>query len=378
MSETLRVALDRHGYDIHIGAGLLARAGGLIAPAIRQKRAVIVTDANVAPLHLSALTKSLDAAQVAHREIVLPPGEQTKDFTHFAKLCEDILTLGIERGTPLIALGGGVIGDLTGFAAATLLRGIDYVQIPTTLLAQVDSAVGGKTAIDTPQGKNLVGAFHQPVMVLADTATLATLPKRELLAGYAEVVKYGVIRDAEFFAWLEQNGAKLLAGDDAARDRAVRRSLEIKAQVVAADERETGERQILNYGHSFGHALEAETGFGSTLLHGEAVALGMCLAGDLAARLGHWKKDEAERVKRLLSAAGLRTSLAALPERARDPATLLAHMGRDKKVKGGKITLILPRRIGEVFVTSDVAPETLLDFLGDAAGAAAPADAISS
>lgn len=378
MSGALHVALDRNGYDIHIGAGLLARAGALIAPVIRQKRAVIVTDANVAPLYLSALTASLGAAKIAHHEIVLPPGEQTKDFAHFSKLCEDILTLGIERGTPLIALGGGVIGDLTGFAAATLLRGIDYVQIPTTLLAQVDSSVGGKTAIDTKQGKNLVGAFHQPVLVLADTATLASLPTRELLAGYAEVVKYGVIRDAAFFAWLEKNGAKLLTGDVAARDHAVRRSLEIKAQIVAADERESGERQILNYGHSFGHALEAETGFGSALLHGEAVALGMCLAGDLAARLGYWKQDEAARVRHLLSAAGLRTALSALPERVRDPATLLAHMKRDKKVKGGKVTLILPRRIGEVFVTSDVAPETLLDFLGNEAGASAPADAVSS
>jgi 3-dehydroquinate synthase len=376
-ASTLRVALDRNGYDIHIGAGLLARAGALIAPAIRQKRAVIVTDENVAALHLASLTASLDAAKIAHHQIILPPGEQTKDFTHFAKLCEDVLKLGIERGTPLIALGGGVVGDLTGFAAATLLRGLDYVQIPTTLLAQVDSAVGGKTAIDTAQGKNLVGAFHQPILVLADTGTLATLPKRELMAGYAEVVKYGVIRDAEFFAWLEANGAALLGGDAALRSHAVRRSLEIKAAVVAADERETGERAILNYGHSFGHALEAETGFGDTLLHGEAVALGMCLAGDLAARLGHWKADDAARVKRVLSASGLRTSLSALPERVRDPATLLAHMRRDKKVKAGRITLILPRKIGEVFVTADVAPETLLDFLGGEAGASAPADAVS-
>jgi 3-dehydroquinate synthase len=373
----LRVALDRTGYDIHIGAGLLARAGRLIAPAIRQKRAVIVSDANVAPLHLATLTAALDAAGIAHREIVLPPGEQTKDFAHFGRLCEDILGLGIERGTPLIALGGGVVGDLTGFAAATLLRGLDYVQIPTTLLAQVDSAVGGKTAIDTPQGKNLVGAFHQPVLVLADTGTLATLPQRELLAGYAEVVKYGVIRDADFFAWLEANGAALIAGDEAARVHAVRRSLEIKAAVVMADERETGERQILNFGHSFGHALEAAMGFGADLLHGEAVALGMCLASDLAARLGHWRVDDAARVKRVLSAAGLRTSIGALPERARDPQALLHHMKRDKKVKGGRVTLILPRRIGEVFATSDVAPETLLDFLANAAGAAAPADAIS-
>jgi 3-dehydroquinate synthase len=366
---TLHVALDRHGYDIHIGAGLLRRAGSLIGPVIRQKRTVIVTDAHVAPLHLPALIASLDAAKIAHHEIGLPPGEQTKDFTHFAKLCEEILTLGIERGTSLIALGGGVVGDLTGFAAATLLRGIDYVQVPTTLLAQVDSAVGGKTAIDTAQGKNLVGAFHQPILVVADTGTLATLPNRELLAGYAEIVKYGVIKDAEFFAWLEAHGNALLSGDIAARDYAVRRSLEIKARVVVADERENGERQILNYGHSFGHALEAETGFGTVLLHGEAVALGMCLAGDLAARLGHWSAIEAARVRRLLAGAGLPTALSALPPSARHPARLLAHMKRDKKVKNGRVTLILPRRIGEVFVTAEVATETLHDFLAAAADA---------
>jgi 3-dehydroquinate synthase len=364
---TLRVALDRHAYNIEIGAGLLARAGQSIAPVIRQKRAVIVTDTNVAARHLPSLIASLDAAGIAHRDIVLPPGEQTKNFASYARLCEDVLSLGIERGTPLLALGGGVIGDLTGFAAATVLRGLDYVQIPTTLLAQVDSAVGGKTAIDTPQGKNLVGAFHQPVLVLADIDTLATLPRRELLAGYAEMVKYGVIRDAAFFAWLEANGAALLAGDAAARAYAVRRSLEIKAQIVMADERETGERAILNYGHSFGHALEAETGFGATLLHGEAVALGMCLAGDLAARLGHWRAEDAARVEKLLAAAGLRTALAALPDRVRDPAMLLAHMRRDKKVKDGRVTLILPRALGEVFVTGDVAPETLLDFLASLA-----------
>jgi 3-dehydroquinate synthase len=370
---TLRVALARHVYNVEIGTGVLARAGRLIAPVIRQKRAVIVTDANVAALHLPALAAALDAAGIQHHDIVLPPGERTKDFVHFARLCEEILTLGIERGTPLVALGGGVVGDLAGFAAATLLRGLDYIQIPTTLLAQVDSAVGGKTAIDMPQGKNLVGAFHQPVLVLADIDALKTLPRRELLAGYAEMVKYGVIRDAAFFAWLESNGAALLAGDATARAYAVRRSLEIKTRVVVADERENGERQILNYGHSFGHALEAETGFGATLLHGEAVALGMCLAGDLAARLGHWRVDDAARVKKLLSSAGLRTSLETLPDKVRDPATLLAHMQRDKKVKDGRVTLILPRAIGEVFATGNVAPETLLDFLASAAGAPQPA-----
>jgi 3-dehydroquinate synthase len=364
--QVLRVALDERGYDIHIGAGLLARAGELIVPAIRLKRAVIVTDENVATLHLRHLEAALDRAAIAHQTIILPPGEGTKDFAHYARLCEAVLNLGIERATPLIALGGGVIGDLTGFAAATLLRGLDYVQVPTTLLAQVDSAVGGKTAIDTPQGKNLVGAFHQPVLVLADIDTLATLPRRELLAGYAEIVKYGLVRDAGFFAWLEANGEKLLAGDTEARIHAVRASLAIKAQVVAADEREGGERQILNFGHSFGHALEAETGFGASLLHGEAVALGMCLAFDLSARLGHCGTGDSERAKLHISGAGLPSTLAALPAEQRDPAALLGHMRKDKKVRDGRVTLILARAIGEVFVTQEVAPATLLDFLAAA------------
>jgi 3-dehydroquinate synthase len=370
---SLRVAAGRGDYEVLIGAGLLDEAGTRVAPTIRYRRAVIVTDENVAARYLPRLKVSLDAAQISHETIVLPPGEVTKDFAHYARLCQDILALGIERATPLIALGGGVVGDLTGFAAATLLRGLDYVQIPTTLLAQVDSAVGGKTAIDTPQGKNLVGAFHQPVLVLADIATLATLPRRELLAGYAEVVKYGLARDAKFFAWLEAHGAALLDGDDADREHAVLTSLAIKARVVGADERESGERQILNFGHSFGHALEAETGFGATLVHGEAVALGMCLAFDLAVRLGHCPADQAARARRHIGAAGLPISLASLPAAARDPAKLLAHMRKDKKVRDGRVTLILPRAIGEVFVTQEVVPEILRDFLADAAVASEPA-----
>jgi 3-dehydroquinate synthase len=371
----LRVGLARGGYDILIGGGLIDEAGRHIAATIRGRRAIIVTDRHVAARYLSRLEAALDAVQIAHHAIVLPPGEATKDFTHYAKLCEDILAFGIERATPLLALGGGVVGDLAGFAAATLLRGLDYVQIPTTLLAQVDSAVGGKTAIDTKQGKNLVGAFHQPVLVLADVETLATLPARELKAGYAEVAKHGLVRDAAFFAWLERNGAALIAGDVAARRHAVERSLAIKADVVGADERESGERQILNFGHSFGHALEAEAGFGAALLHGEAVGLGMALAFDLAARLGHCPVADAERAKRLLAAAGLATSLGGLPPPLRDSSRLLAHMRRDKKVKGGRITLILPRKIGEVFITGDVAPETLLDFLSAAAGEGEPVPA---
>ncbi|MBV9521932.1 MAG: 3-dehydroquinate synthase, partial [Alphaproteobacteria bacterium] len=259
------VELGQRRYDILVGSGLIAAAGARMRPLMRRPHAVIVTDANVAPLHLSALERSLEAAGIAQRSIVLPPGEETKSFAHYAALAEDILAGGIERGTMLVALGGGVVGDLAGFAAATLLRGIDFTQIPTTLLAQVDSSVGGKTAIDTRHGKNLVGAFHQPRLVLADIDALATLPERELRAGYAEIVKYGVIGDPAFFAWLESAGAALVAGDAAARRRAVIASCMAKAAIVASDERESGARALLNFGHTFGHALEAETGYGETL-----------------------------------------------------------------------------------------------------------------
>src|SRR5437763_15923308 len=264
--ERLRVELDARGYDILIGHGLIGRAGGEILPLMRRKQAIVVTDEIVARHHLVALQESLSNAGIAHQSVVLPPGEGTKDLAHFGRLLDDILALGIERGTMLVALGGGVVGDLAGFAAATLLRGIDFVQVPTTLLAQVDSSVGGKTGIDTRHGKNLVGAFHRPRLVLADGDALATLPARELAAGYAEIVKYGLIRDAEFFAWLESHGAALLAGDAAARRHAVVASCKAKAAVVAADERESGERELLNLGHTFGHALEILTGFGSALL----------------------------------------------------------------------------------------------------------------
>jgi len=369
---SLRVELGARSYDILVGSGLLARAGGLIAPVIRQKRAIIVSDENVAKLHLATLRAGLDAAGIAHQSIILPPGESTKGFAHFAKLVEDILALGIERGTPLIALGGGVIGDLTGFAAATLLRGIDYVQVPTTLLSQVDSSVGGKTAIDSAHGKNLIGAFHQPVRVIADIDTLATLPRRELLAGYAEVVKYGFIRDRAFFDWLETAGPKLVEGDADLRREAVLKSCAAKAAVVAVDERETGERQLLNFGHTFGHALEAETGFGDTLLHGEAVALGMRLAFDLSAQLGLCPAPSAARVRRHYAAVGLPARLDQIANARRfAPADLLRHMSRDKKVRDGKITLILAREIGDAFIARDIERRTLEAFL--AAETAAPA-----
>jgi 3-dehydroquinate synthase len=364
-TQRLTVALGARSYDIVVGRRLLAEAGALIASAVRQKRVVIVTDEHVAALHLERFRAGLAAAGIAAETIVLPPGEETKDFAHFTQLCEDVLSLGIERATPIVALGGGVVGDLAGFAAATLLRGLDFVQVPTTLLAQVDSAVGGKTGIDARHGKNLVGAFHQPVLVLADVDVLETLPRRELLAGYAEVVKYGLIGDRKFYDWLEANGAALLAGDAALRQEAVLRSCAAKASIVALDERESGKRALLNFGHTFGHALEALTGFGKSLLHGEAVALGMQLAFDLSARLGFCPPTAAERVRRHLSALGLPTALTAIPSAT--PNALIAAMQKDKKVSGARLTLVLARDIGEAFLCRDVLPATLAAFLADAA-----------
>ena len=361
--ERIPVALGGRGYEILVGAGLLAQAGAQLRQIMRGDQAVIVTDRNVATFYLAPLEASLGAAGIAHHAVVLPPGEETKDFVHFARLAEDILALGIERRTILVALGGGVVGDLTGFAAATLLRGIDFVQIPTTILAQVDSSVGGKTGIDTSQGKNLVGAFHQPRLVLADSDTLRTLPGRELRAGYAEMVKYGFIRDRAFFAWLEEHGAALLAGDEAALRHAVVVSCRAKAAVVAADEHESGERALLNFGHTFGHALEAETGFGAALLHGEAVAIGMALAFDFSARLGFCPPEDAERAGRHLAQASLPTVIPRPNGRAFTADALIAHMRKDKKVRGGRITLVLARGIGEAFVSSAVPEAQICDFL---------------
>jgi 3-dehydroquinate synthase len=357
-AQRLRVELGARSYDIVVGSQLLAQAGTLIASVVRQRRVIVVTDATVARLHLEALRQGLALAGLTAEAVVVPPGEATKNFAHFQQLCEDILALGVERATPIMALGGGVVGDLAGFAAATLLRGLDYIQVPTTLLAQVDSSVGGKTAIDTRLGKNLVGAFHQPVLVIADIDTLRTLPYRELLAGYAEVVKYGLIRDRSFYEWLEARAGELLAGDPALRREAVLRSCAAKAAVVAADEREAGERALLNFGHTFGHALEAATGFGGALLHGEAVALGMCMAFDLSTKLRLCPADAAARVRRHFAAVGLRTEIGEL-----DADNLLALMRKDKKVADGRISLILARDIGQAFVSRDVEPKMLCEFL---------------
>ena len=365
--ETLRVELDDRGYDILVGPGLIASAGKHILPLMPRKQAVVVTDEIVAAAHLPPLLDSLDEAGIAHHTIVLPPGEGTKDLAHFGRLVDDVLACTIERGTMLVALGGGVVGDICGFAAATLLRGVDFVQIPTTLLAQVDSSVGGKTAINTSAGKNLLGAFYQPRLVLADGGALATLPRRELLAGYAETVKYGLIADIEFFDWLDAEGGKVCDLEPAALNRAVINSCRMKAEIVAADERETGDaRALLNFGHTFGHALEAETGFGDALLHGEAVALGMVLAFDFAVRQGICTGQDATRVRRHIGAMGLPTELSAIGLAGKADA-LLTHMGKDKKVRDGRITLILPRRIGEAFVTRDAEASDLRAFLADAA-----------
>ena len=364
--ERLRVELGDRGYDILVGPQLIEGAGREMLPLMRRRHAIIVSDETVAGHYLAALRDSLSEAGIAHHAVLLPPGEETKDLAHFGRLAEDILAIGIERGSMLVALGGGVVGDVTGFAAATLLRGVDFVQIPTTLLAQVDSSVGGKTGINTRAGKNLIGAFYQPRLVLADASVLGSLPRRELLAGYAEIVKYGVIRNADFFVWLEAAGQQVCALAPEALRRAVMTSCAMKAEIVAGDEREEGDRALLNFGHTFGHALETETGFGSRLLHGEAVALGMVLATDFAAKLGVVGAEDALRVRRHLAGCGLPTRLAEIGLTGVPADRLLGHMSKDKKVRDGRITLILPRRLGEAFVMKDAPLEALRDFLGAA------------
>jgi len=365
----LRVELGTRSYDILIGSGLIGDAGRHIRALGGKAGTVIVTDQHVAALHLATLQAGLERAGIVQRAVVLPAGEQTKDFTHLARLSEDLLRHGIERGTLLIALGGGVIGDITGFAASIALRGIDFVQIPTTLLAQVDSSVGGKTGINTSQGKNLVGAFHQPRLVLADLDALTTLPKREIRAGYAEVAKYGLLGDAPFFAWLEDHGAALIDGDLAARAHAVSVSCAAKAGIVGSDERETGKRALLNLGHTFGHALEAECGYGDELLHGEAVAIGMVMAFDLSARLGLCPTGDAARVARHLASVGLPTGLDSIGGRRFTPERLIDHMRRDKKVSEGRITFVLTRGIGGAFIARDVALDDVAAMLAEAIAA---------
>jgi 3-dehydroquinate synthase len=361
---TVRVGLGQRSYDVLIGAGLLARAPELIAVRLGAARCAIVTDQNVARSHLAPLEGGLAALGRHLGTEVLAPGERTKSFPVLARLCERLLEMGLERGGLVIALGGGVIGDLAGLAASLVRRGVRFVQVPTTLLAQVDSSVGGKTGINTAQGKNLVGTFHQPCLVLADVGALATLPERQLRAGYVEAVKFGLLGDAAFFAWLEQNGRAVLAQQQAALAHAVAVSVQGKADIVARDETETGDRMLLNLGHTFGHALEAWAGYSDRLLHGEAVAIGICLAFELSRELGLVDEASIARVVRHFSEAGLPTRIADVSGTpGPDAAALTAIMAQDKKVRDGRLTFILVRGVGEAFVSRDVSAAMARDFL---------------
>jgi len=363
----LSVTLPSISYDVVIGDNLLSRAGALLAPVLPQKRAIVVTDATVAELHLPALQRGLAETGVAMQQIVVPVGEASKSLQSYLSVLDQMLEARIERRTAVIALGGGVVGDLAGFAAATVLRGVPFVQIPTTLLAQVDSSVGGKTAVNTPQGKNLVGAFYQPRIVLADTATLDTLPPRELRAGYAEIAKAGLIGDAAFFDWCERNGAGVVGGERDAQAEAILRACAFKAAVVGDDEREekpNDGRALLNLGHTFGHALEAEYGYNGGLLHGEGVAVGLGLAFKLSARLGHCSAADAGRVMAHVAAVGLPAELAVLNRRF-SAATLIGHMRRDKKVRDRALNFVLARGIGQAFTASDVPVEAVAELLRD-------------
>lgn len=348
------VALGARSYDILIEPGLLDRAAERLAPLPRTGRFAVVTDAHVATAQLPRLVAALAAADIAVDPIILPAGEATKSWEQLSRLMDALLDMGLERSDHVIALGGGVIGDLVGFAAAILKRGCRFVQIPTTLLSQVDSSVGGKTAINTRAGKNLVGAFHQPSLVLIDPDSLDTLPAREQRAGYAEVVKYGLIDDADFFEWCEGNAAALLGGDSGARLFAIEKSVRAKAAIVADDERETsGRRALLNLGHTFGHALEAETGYSERLLHGEAVGAGMALAFRYSARIGLCPGQDAERVAAHIASVGLPATLADSGVTATG-RTLVDHMLHDKKMSAGKLPFLLARGIGQTFLASDV------------------------
>jgi 3-dehydroquinate synthase len=363
MSQTVRVGLGDRTYDVAIGAGLLEVAGDRIAPLLKTRRTAIVSDETVWGLHGARLTASLERAGITCPSIIVPPGEQTKSFEGLAEVSDRLLALELDRGDVITAFGGGVVGDLAGFAAAIYKRGVDFVQIPTTLLAQVDSSVGGKTAIDTARGKNLVGAFHQPRLVLADLDVLATLPEREMRAGYAEVIKYGLLGDFGFFEWLEVNGAAVLSREPMALAEAVARSVAMKAEIVAEDETEQGRRALLNLGHTFGHALEAETGYGAALLHGEAVAAGMALAFRFSASQGLCATQDAGRAGAAIAAAGLPIALAEVPGHPFDAERLVRHMAQDKKAEDGRLTFILARGPGQAFVAKDVDAAAVRQFL---------------
>ncbi len=359
----VHVPLGERAYDIMIGPGLIAGAGAEIASRLKGRKAAIITDEHVAPLYLDALKASLDAAGIASASVVLPAGEKTKSFEHLINVCDKVLEARVERNDYVIALGGGVIGDLSGFAAGIVRRGVRFVQVPTSLLAQVDSSVGGKTGINSRHGKNLIGVFHQPDLVLADTDVLNSLSEREFRAGYAEVAKYGLIDKPDFFAWLENNWQAVFAGGSA-RIEAIAVSCQAKADVVVADERENGQRALLNLGHTFGHALEAATAYDSSrLVHGEGVSIGMVLAHEFSARMNLASPDDAHRVEAHLKAVGLPTRMSEIPGTLPPAEVLMDAIGQDKKVKGGKLTFILTRGIGQSFVADDVPASEVVSFL---------------
>ncbi|MEA2985161.1 MAG: 3-dehydroquinate synthase [Alphaproteobacteria bacterium] len=361
---TVNVPLGERAYDIVIGRGILSSLGKQLAALRPNVRAAIVTDSAVAKLYLDLAEAALNEAGIGSVRIIVPEGEKSKSFGVFERVCESMIAERIERGDVVVALGGGVVGDLAGFAAAVVRRGLDVAQVPTTLLAQVDSSVGGKTGINSQHGKNLIGAFQQPILVLADTALLDTLPPREFRAGYAEVVKYGLIGDAAFFSWLEANSREVFAGG-AAREHAIAVSCRAKAGTVARDERESGERALLNLGHTFGHALEAAAGFSDRLLHGEGVAVGMALAFAFSARRGLLPASEAQRVARHLAGVGLPTRMSDIAGELPGPDRLLELMAQDKKVKRGKLALILARGIGAAFIEPDVDQGEIRAFLAE-------------
>ena len=363
MIETVHVPLGDRAYDVRIGSDLLARAGQEIAPLLARPRVAIVTDAQVADIHLTPFVAALDAEGISSVSLTLPVGETTKGWSEFERTVEWLLAQKIERNDVVVALGGGVIGDLVGFAAAVLRRGVRFVQVPTSLLAQVDSSVGGKTGINAPQGKNLIGAFHQPSLVLADISALNSLRDRDFLAGYGEVVKYGLLGDAAFFEWQENNADRIIRRDPDALAYAVRRSVEMKAEIVVRDETEQGDRALLNMGHTFCHALEAATGYSDRLLHGEGVAIGCALAFELSSQMGLCAQEDPSRVRQLLAEMGMKVGLNDIPGDLPDAAALVELMGQDKKVIGGKLHFILARGIGDAFVTSDVHADAVIGVL---------------
>ena len=366
MREKVHVDLPGRAYDIHIGPGLLDEAGTWIGPLLRRPKVVVISDATVAAFHLGTLRAGLARAGISLSALELPPGEATKCWAELQRCVDWLLSEKVERGDVVVALGGGVIGDLVGFAAAILRRGVRFVQVPTSLLAQVDSSVGGKTGINAEQGKNLIGAFHQPALVLADTEVLGTLAPRDFLAGYGEVVKYGLLGDAGFFDWLETEGPALAAGDMAARVEAVRWSVQMKADIVMRDETEQGERALLNLGHTFCHALEAATGYSDRLLHGEGVAIGCALAFELSARLGLCSQEDPSRVRAHLREMGMKVDLSDIDGTLPGSKELVTLMGQDKKVVDGQLRFVLARTIGEAFVTADVPRDAVISVLEEA------------